>query len=171
MKKNLVLTGMMGVGKSTVGRFLSKKLKMRFVDLDKIIEKKASMKIKNIFEQKGEKYFRNLERKIGVKYLKKNNSIVALGGGAFLDTHIRKVVLKNCVSFWLDLKAEDAIIRSKNLRKRPLLNKLNLKNAYRNIYEKRKKVYNLADFRINCAKITKFELTEKIINIYEKKIT
>jgi len=114
LKKNLVLTGMMGVGKSTVGRFLSKKLKMRFIDLDKVIEKKTSMRIKDIFEKKGEKYFRNLERRIGIKSLKKENSIIALGGGAFIDTQIRRVVLKNCVSFWLDLKAEDAITRSKN---------------------------------------------------------
>ena len=64
MKKNLVLTGMMGVGKSTIGRSLSKKLNMRFVDLDKLIEKKESMKIKNIFEKKGERYFRSIEKKI-----------------------------------------------------------------------------------------------------------
>jgi len=170
LKKNLVLTGMMGVGKSTVGRFLSKKLKMRFIDLDKVIEKKTSMRIKDIFEKKGEKYFRNLERRIGIKSLKKENSIIALGGGAFIDTQIRRVVLKNCVSFWLDLKAEDAITRSKNLRKRPLLNKSDLKNAYRNIYDKRKKVYNLANFRIDCTKITKSVLTEKIISIYENKV-
>ncbi len=171
MKKNLVLTGMMGVGKSTVGRFLSKKLKMRFIDLDSVIEKKTSMKIKDIFKKKGEKYFRNLERRIGIEILRKRNSIIALGGGAFIDTHIRKIVLRNCISFWLDLKVEDVIIRSKNLRKRPLLNKSNLKDTYNNIYEKRKKVYNLADFKIDCSKITKTDLSEKIINIYENKIT
>ena len=75
MKKNLVLTGMMGVGKSTIGRSLSKKLNMRFVDLDRLIEKRESSTIKEIFKKKGEKYFRNLERKIALKKLKQENSI------------------------------------------------------------------------------------------------
>ena len=120
MKKNLVLTGMMGVGKSTIGRSLSKKLNMRFVDLDRLIEKRESSTIKEIFKKKGEKYFRNLERKIALKKLKQENSIIALGGGAFIDSHIRKEVLKNCISFWLDVKVEVVLSRSRSLKKRPL---------------------------------------------------
>ena len=72
---------------------------MRFVDLDRLIEKRESMKIKDIFQKKGEKYFRNLEKKIGLKSLKKENCVIALGGGAFIDRAIRRKVLKNCVSF------------------------------------------------------------------------
>ena len=167
MKKNLVLTGMMGVGKSTIGRSLSKKLNMRFVDLDRLIEKRESSTIKEIFKKKGEKYFRNLERKIALKKLKQENSIIALGGGAFIDSHIRKEVLKNCISFWLDVKVEVVLSRSRSLKKRPLLNRGNLKIAFQDIYERRKKVYSLADFRINCARLNKFKVTRKIINIYE----
>ena len=167
MKKNLVLTGMMSVGKSTIGRSLSRKLNMRFVDLDRLIEKRESMKIKDIFQKKGEKYFRNLEKKIGLKSLKKENCVIALGGGAFIDRAIRRKVLKNCVSFWLDAKIETVLNRSKNLRERPLLDKNNLKDAFRDIYEKRKKVYNLANFKINCNKIGKSEVTRKIVKIYE----
>ena len=63
MKKNLVLTGMMGVGKSTIGRILSRKLNMKFADIDKIIEKRQLRSIKNIFETRGEKYFRKIEKK------------------------------------------------------------------------------------------------------------
>ena len=158
---------MIGVGKSTIGRSLSKKLNMRFVDLDRVIEKRESATIKEIFRKKGERYFRNLERELALKNLKKENSIIALGGGAFIDRHIRKEVLKNCISFWIDVKIDVVLNRSKSLRKRPLLNKVNLKSTFHNIYERRKKVYSLADFRINCARLNKFKVTRKIINIYE----
>ena len=167
MKKNLVLTGMMGVGKSTIGRSLSKKLNMRFIDLDRVIEKRESATIKEIFRKKGERYFRNLERELALKNLKKENSIIALGGGAFIDSRIRKEVLKNCISFWLDVKIEVVLNRSRNLKKRPLLNRGNLKSVFHDIYEKRKKVYNLANFKINCNKIGKSEVTRKIVKIYE----
>ena len=158
---------MMGVGKSTIGRSLSKKLNMRFIDLDRLIEKTESDTIKEIFKKKGEKYFRNLERKIALKNLKKESSIIALGGGAFIDFHIRKEVLKNCISFWLDVKTEVILGRSRNLKKRPLLNRGNLKSAFHDIYEKRKKVYSLANFRINCTRINQSKVTRKIVQIYE----
>ena len=169
MKKNLVLTGMMGVGKSTLGRSIAKELGMKFIDLDKLIERKESLSIKEIFEKKGEKYFRSIERKIGLKSLREKNSVIALGGGAFIDLNIRKEVLKNCVSFWLDLKTESILKRSSNLRKRPLLSSVNLKKNLDDIYENRKKVYNLANFKINCNKISKSELVKKITKIYESK--
>ncbi len=72
MKKNLVLTGMMGVGKSTLGKILSERLNLKFIDVDKIIEKKESLSVNEIFTKKGEDYFRNLEEKIGVEEIKKN---------------------------------------------------------------------------------------------------
>ena len=84
MNKSLVLTGMMGVGKSTIGRLIAKRLKIKFIDVDKIIEKKKKT-IKRIFEDNGEKYFRKLEEKITLKILKNNKSVIALGGGAFIN--------------------------------------------------------------------------------------
>ena len=72
MNKSLVLTGMMGVGKSTIGRLLAKRLKTKFIDVDKIIEKNEKKSIKRIFEDNGEKYFRKLEEKITLKILKNN---------------------------------------------------------------------------------------------------
>ena len=109
MKKNLVLTGMMGVGKSTIGKKLAKKLKYKFSDIDKIIEIKEKSTIKLIFENKGENYFRQVEKKITLEELKKDNLVIALGGGAFLDTSIRKEIKNSSVSFWLDLNIKSLL--------------------------------------------------------------
>ena len=93
MKKNLVLTGMMSVGKSTIGKKLAMKLKYEFVDTDKIIEIKEKSTIKEIFKDKGENYFREIEKKITLEKLKKRNLVIALGGGAFIDELIRKEII------------------------------------------------------------------------------
>ena len=84
---------MMGVGKSTLGKIVAKKQDMEFIDTDVVIEEKCSMKISEIFEKKGEKFFRLEEKKEVMNSLKKNNSIIALGGGAFLDSAIRNYIL------------------------------------------------------------------------------
>ena len=133
MKKNLLLTGMMGVGKSTVGKKLAKKLKLKFIDIDQIVEKKEKSTIKEIFENKGEDYFRKTEKKISLEELKKNNSVIALGGGAFMDTSIRKEAKNSSVSFWLELNLKSLFIRLKNVKKRPLINQDNLEESVNKI--------------------------------------
>ena len=169
MKKNLVLTGMMGVGKSTIGKRLAKKLKLKFYDIDKIIEKKEKKTITEIFETKGQDYFRKIEKKISLDILKKNNSVIALGGGAFINPMIRKESENFSISFWLDLKLESLLIRLKNVKKRPLLNQKNLKETINKIYSERKKIYNSSDFRIKCNSMTIDQIVGKIIKLYEYK--
>jgi shikimate kinase len=85
LKKNLTLTGMMGVGKSTIGQILSKHLSMDFVDIDRIIEKKLKLTIQKVFERKGEVFFRKFEEKITLEEIKKKNKVISLGGGAFIN--------------------------------------------------------------------------------------
>ena len=94
MYKNLTLTGMMGVGKSTIGKILAKKLNYNFVDVDKLIEAKEGISINSIFKNKSENYFRKIENDITLLELKKNNSVISLGGGAFLNNSIRKSAKK-----------------------------------------------------------------------------
>ena len=84
MRKNLVLLGMMGVGKSTLGKIVAKKLGLKFIDTDLNIEEKCSMKISEIFKKKGEEFFRLEEEKEVLETLKKSNCVIALGGGAFM---------------------------------------------------------------------------------------
>ena len=83
--KNIVFLGMMGSGKSSIGLIISKKLKRNFIDVDHEIEKEMGMKISNIFEKKGEKYFRKIEEILTIKSLKKQKSVISIGGGAFLN--------------------------------------------------------------------------------------
>ena len=157
----------MGVGKSTVGKKLAWKLKLKFVDVDRIIEIKEKSTIKEIFKNKGEHYFRKIEKKIIFEELKKNNLVMALGGGAFIDTSVRKEIKDSCVSFWLDLDVKSLLSRLKNVTKRPLLDQNKLEQSINKIYSERKKIYNESDFRIKCNSMDKDEIIYKIIALYE----
>ena len=168
MRKNLVLLGMMGVGKSTLGKIVAKKLNLEFVDTDTKIEEKYLMKINAIFKKKGEKFFRLGEEKEVLNSLKKNNRVIALGGGAFINKTIRNNILKNTVSIWLDSDLEILNKRTKWNKKRPLLNKENSKIVINKLYEKRKNIYKLANYKIDCTNLSKENIANKIIIFYEK---
>ena len=167
MKKSLVLTGMMGVGKSTIGRLIAKRLKVKFIDVDKIIEKNQKKSIKRIFEDNGESYFRKLEGKITLKILKNSKSVIALGGGAFINNAIREEVLNSCVSIWLKVDLDKLIKRYVKNDRRPLLNKKKLNTNVKKIYQSRKKIYGLSNFKINCDNIDKTKIVQKILDFYE----
>ena len=158
----------MGVGKSTIGKNLAKKLKYNFVDVDKLIEAKEGSSINFIFKNKSEVYFRKVENEITLAELKKNDSVISLGGGAFLNNEIRKNTKKLSVSFWLDVPIDELIKRLKKNKKRPLLLKKNIEETVKKIYFDRKKIYNEADFRIKCNSLKSDEIVKKILNLYEK---
>jgi shikimate kinase len=166
--KNLVLTGMMGVGKSTIGKNLAKKLKYKFIDIDKLIEIKEGMSINFIFKNKSESYFRKIESDLTLLELKKKNSIISLGGGAFLNNSIRKKVKRSAISFWLDVDIDILIKRLKKTEKRPLLYKKNLNETVKKIYFERKKIYNEADYRIKCESLKSNDIVDKMLKLYEK---
>ena len=157
----------MGVGKSTIGRKLSKKLKLEFVDIDQIIEKKEKNTINEIFKNKGENYFRKIEKKTTLEILKRKNLIIALGGGGFINLSIRKEVINSSISFWLDLSLKSLLPRLKNLKKRPLLNEGNLEKKMNKIYSERKKIYNESAFKIKCDSMKIDEIVNTIIKLYE----
>ena len=165
-KKNLVFLGMMGSGKSSIGYLVSKKLNLKFVDIDKLIEHETGIKISNIFDKKGEKYFRDLEEKITLKVLKISSNIVSLGGGAFINENIRKEVLANHFSFWLNWNSEILLRRIKNSKKRPLAFNSS-DQEIKNLIKNRSKIYSMAKFKINCNKLTKTEIVKKVTKIYE----
>ena len=168
MKKNLVLTGMMGVGKSTVGKNLAQKLSYNFVDIDRTIESREGSSINLIFKNKSESYFRKLENEISLEKLKKKNTVISLGGCAFLNKSIRREVKNTSVSFWLDVDVSELIKRLKKTKKRPLLYNKNLNVTVNKIYLERKKTYSEADYRIKCNFLAPDKIVDKILKLYEK---
>jgi len=166
--KNLTLTGMMGVGKTTIGKNLAKKLNYSFIDVDKIIEEKEGLSINSIFKNKSESYFRKIENDVTLSELRKTNSVISLGGGAFLNKTIRKTAKKFSVSFWLDVPTFELTKRLRKGKQRPLLLKRNIAETIKKIYFDRKKIYNEADYRIKCNSLKAREIVDKILNIYEK---
>lgn len=158
----------MGVGKSTIGKNLAKRLKYNFIDVDKLIEDREGTSINMIFKNKSESYFRKIENDITLSSLKEDNSVISLGGGAFLNNSIRISSKKLSISFWLDVPFDTLIKRLKKNSNRPLLFKKNINETTKKIYNERKKFYNKADFRIKCNSLSPREIVDKILNFYEK---
>ena len=158
---------MMGVGKSTIGKIISKKLSFDFVDIDKLIEEKEGCSINIIFKNEGESYFRKVEKEITFNELMKKNTVISLGGGTFLNKSIRRAIKINCISSWVDVSAEILVKRLKKTKKRPLLFKKNLTETINKIYLNRKKIYNEANFRVKCNFLQPENIANKILKLYE----
>ena len=167
MVKNLTLTGMMGVGKTTIGKNLAKKLNYKFIDVDKVIEAREGQSINSIFKNKSESYFRKLENEITLSELKKESSVISLGGGAFLNNSVRRIAKKLSVSFWLDVPINELVKRLRNSKQRPLLFSKNISQTIKKIYFERKKIYNEADFKIKCNSLKSEKIVSKILSLYE----
>mgnify|MGYP001171686359 FL=1 len=168
IKKNLVLIGMMGSGKSTIGSIIAKRLKFEFIDIDMKIEKMEKRTIKKIFQENGEKYFRDLEEIVTLKQLKLNSKVISLGGGGFLNSLIRKEILKQSLSFWLNWNSHTLIKRIINKENRPLVINLS-RNDLLKMIKSRSHTYKNAHYKIDCDNLEKNEVANKIIEIYENK--
>ena len=165
-KKNLVFLGMMGSGKSSIGSLIAKKLQLNFIDIDNVIENELSLSIKKIFEIKGENYFRKFEKKTTLKKLKSSSTVISLGGGAFSNKEIRKEVIKNHISFWLNWSNDILLNRIKNSKKRPLAFNSS-ENEIIDLIKKRSNIYSKALYKIECDNLTKKEIVKEILKIYE----
>ena len=165
-KENLVFLGMMGSGKTSIGFIVAKKLNLNFIDVDQEIEKKLGMTIHKVFENKGEKYFREIEELCSLKVLNKSKSVISLGGGAFLNNKIREEVLSNHISFWLKWDIKTLVNRIAESKKRPIAFK-STKIELTNLIKKRSIVYSKAMYKIECENLTKNEIVNNIIKIYE----
>ena len=165
-KENLIFLGMMGSGKSSIGSLVAKKLQLNFIDIDNEIETELGLSIKKIFETKGENYFRKFEEKITLKKLKSKPVVISLGGGAFTNRNIRKEVIKNHLSFWLNWSDKILVNRIKNSKKRPLVSNAS-ENEIIDLIKKRSNIYSKALYKIECDNLTKKEIVKKILDIYE----
>ena len=168
LDKSLVLIGMMGSGKTTIGREISKKLKIKFVDTDHEIEKKEKMSINEIFKKKGEKYFRQLEERMTLEIVNHKLSVISIGGGGFINKKIQKAVLNKCISYWLNWDNNSLINRLKNNKNRPILKDLN-ESQIIELISNRAKIYEKANYEIICENLSRKEIVTKIIKNYENK--
>ena len=169
IKKKIVLIGMMGSGKSTIGALLSKKMNMKFIDLDTKIEAIEKQTISQIFKLKGEKYFRAIEVETILSLLnsKEKDLVLSLGGGSFLDEKVRKNVKNISLSFWLNWKPLTIIKRIKKSSKRPLIQGLNDQEIKKMMLD-RNRYYAKSDFKIDCDNHKKNEIVDKIVSILKE---
>ncbi|MFN9499170.1 MAG: shikimate kinase [Erythrobacteraceae bacterium] len=117
----VVLVGLMGVGKSTVGRKLAALLNRDFVDADDAITEAAQLSIPEIFEQFGEPYFRDGERRVIARLIEEGHGVIATGGGAFVDPSTRALILERAVAVWIDCDVATLVERTARRDTRPLL--------------------------------------------------
>jgi shikimate kinase len=121
LARPVVLVGLMGVGKSTVGRKLAALLNRDFVDADDAISEAAQLSIPEIFEQFGEPYFRDGERRVIARLIEEGHGVIATGGGAFVDPSTRALILERAVAVWIDCDVATLVERTARRNTRPLL--------------------------------------------------
>jgi shikimate kinase len=148
LKKTVVLVGMMGAGKTAVGKALASALHAPFLDSDSEIEKAANMTIPEIFARDGEPFFRLKERQIIARLLDEKQGVLSTGGGAFMAAENREMITRKGVSVWLNADIGLLWSRVKHKDSRPLLRVADPLGALTRLYEERVPVYALADLTV-----------------------
>jgi shikimate kinase len=165
---NIALTGFMAVGKSAVGRNLARKLRRRFVDLDKIIEQSEGMKIKDIFNRKGESYFRRAEKRVLAEVLFQSEQVIATGGGAVMDEENLRLLREKSFLVCLTANPEMLLLRVGNNRRRPLLEDGDRVQRIRKLLALREKNYAQAHVSIDTSDLTVNQVTGKIMEALKR---
>lgn len=147
----IVLVGLMGAGKSTIGRRLATRLSLPFIDADTEIESAAGMTIADIFERFGEPYFRDGERRVIQRLIDGRPKVIATGGGAFVNDETRALILSDALAVWLDAPIEVLVDRVRRRDTRPLLRGRDPAQVLRELAAKRNPLYALAPIRVPSA--------------------
>lgn len=162
-EKSIVIIGFMGVGKTTVGELVAKKLYRSFIDIDKMIERRFNVPIVDVFKQIGEPAFREIEREIIKDCCTQKLKVISLGGGAFLQEEIRKITLENCIVIFLDITWEswkerlNIIIDS-----RPVLQGLTMEEI-EELFNKRQEIYNSHHSKLETDHLNADEISDFIV--------
>mgnify|MGYP001481720139 FL=1 len=165
----IFLIGPMGSGKSTIGKVLSERLEYDFYDTDKLVEKAVGKKIKEIFEQNGEQYFRLKESEELDKTRKLKNVVIATGGGIIENEKNRLFLKDEKKVIFLDSSVERQYDRTKESQKRPLLNNGDSMKILKNLYQKRLSFYQeVSKLKISMDNLTERKIFEKILNFLDK---
>lgn len=149
-EKNIVLIGFMGVGKTTIGELVAKKIYRDFIDIDQVIEKTYNMPITQIFKEIGEPKFRQIEKEMITIYCTKSRlKIISLGGGAYMQEEVRRVCLDNCIVFFLDLSWESWKNRLPLIiENRPVLHNKTLEEI-ESLFVERRAIYSLTNSKFS----------------------
>lgn len=161
--KNIVLVGMMGAGKTTVGEFLSAKLNRELKDIDRVIEQEQKKSIIEIFTNDGEEVFRKLESETIEKFSNMSDLIISTGGGALEKANNLSNLQKNGIIIYLKADIEELFKRVKNETQRPLLKEQDPLEVIKKLIKKREKFYLMADITIITDNKSPEEITEEII--------
>jgi len=159
----IVLVGLMGAGKTTVGRRLAEKLGLAFVDADHEIELAAGQTIPEIFAQHGEAYFRDGERKVIARLLENGAQVLATGGGAFMNAETRATVKRNAISIWLRADFDLLMRRVRRRSNRPLLQNDDPEAVMRKLIAERYPIYAEADITIDSRDVAHTSIVNSII--------
>ena len=145
LSKSIVLTGLMGSGKSAIGKVLSEKMGVPLSDTDKIIEKEVGKTINEIFNDSGEKYFRQVEEKVVGRVLDKTAHIISTGGGSILSPKTRNAIKSKSFSIWVQCNVDTISNRIRNQEKRPLFKNKNILDTLVEKNKERIRFYRQAD--------------------------
>ena len=144
----VVLVGLMGTGKSTVGRKLANMLDKGFVDADEAIEDAAQMSVAEIFAEFGEDYFRDGERRVIARLMSEHDGIIATGGGAFVNAETRKLILENAIAVWIDCNIDVLVERTSRKNTRPLLRNGDPREILTRLHSERAPLYSQAPIHV-----------------------
>lgn len=162
-EKSIALVGLMGAGKSTVGRRLAQRLGLPFADADAEIEAAAGLTIAEIFERHGEIHFRNGERRVLARLIEGPPRVIATGGGAFMDPGTRALILERCIAVWLDAEVETLAERIGRRDHRPLLKGKDPVALLQGLAEIRNPVYAEAHLTIRGGALPHEHMVDRIV--------
>ena len=164
LTRPIVLVGLMGVGKTTVGRRLARRLALPFVDADQEIEIAAGMKVGEIFERFGEAHFRDGERRVIARLIDGQRRVIATGGGAFMNAETRALILAQATAVWLDSDLDTLVERVGRRTDRPLLRNRNAREVLGELARLRNPVYALAPIHVQSQPALHESTVETIVS-------
>ena len=162
-KRSIVLVGLMGAGKSAIGRKVAAMLEIPFLDADAEIETASKMTIADLFEEYGEPEFRALEKRVIARILKSGPQVLATGGGAFMNENTRQAIARRGVSVWLSAELDLLMERVSRRQSRPLLRNSDPRGVMEALMRERYPVYAMADVEVRSSDISKEEMASRVV--------
>jgi shikimate kinase len=162
-ERPIVLVGLMGAGKTTLGRRLARRLGLAFVDADEEIERAAGMKIAEIFQRYGEGHFREGERRVLARLIEGPRRVIASGGGAFVNPETRALILERCIAVWLDAEIDTLAERASRRGNRPLLKGKDPRAVLQSLAEARNPIYAEAHLTIASGTLPHEQAVDRIV--------